>query len=166
MADRLPLIVLALVLSACASASPLVESRGTPPASPASFRLSGAPSGEGEAPAVERQVAAALEARGLREAAADAPADYLVEVALSDRPRGVAAAVPQEDGKAQTLTAAVGRSLRHPLTRGVASLTIRIVERVSGRELYRATATRPYRKPPAHRDLVRAALQPLGRPAS
>lgn len=166
MTGRLLLLLLPLALSACVSVRPAVESRGERPALPATFRLSGAPPGEGDVPAVERQVAEALKERGFEEVAPEAPPRYLVDVALSERPRGVAAAVPSEHGEARTVAAAPRRSLRQPLTRGAATLTLRIVERISGREIYAATATRLYRKSATAEDLVRAAVQPLGGPPS
>jgi len=106
-------------------------------------------------------VVQALQARGFSVASGGAEPEYVIEVAASARPIGVAAAVPNEQKSAPLLPAA-GRTLRQPLARGAATLAVRIVEQASGRELYAASATRTSRRPAVEPYWVEAALAPLG----
>lgn len=156
--------LLVVGVSACAGASPMVQTRVAGPIARATFRIS-APPGEGDATArpVERQVAAALVGKGLRQAGSERAADYTVEVAYSDRPNGVGAALPQAQGPAAPVVAPQRRTLARPFVRGASALTVRIVETGAGRELYAASATRPHRKitPDLAVGLVDAALKPL-----
>jgi hypothetical protein len=155
-------LLMALALGACASAAPAVTTHAAQPVSPGSFRLLGAPSAEAAGSGVEREVVEALTARGFQPAGAGAQATYLVEAALGDRPRGVAAAVSQADGGSREIVSPPRRSLRRPLVNGARTLVVRIVERDSGRELYAASATQLYRRPGPADVLVDAALKGLG----
>ncbi|WP_068875891.1 MULTISPECIES: hypothetical protein [unclassified Phenylobacterium] len=156
--------LLAVAVTACASGSPRVEMRAVGPLAPATFRVS-APPADGDAAGrrVDRQVAAALVAKGLMEAGAEQAADYTVEVAIADRPNGVGAAIPEAQGPATPIVAAQRRSLARPFVRGASAVTVRILETGAGRELYAASATRPHRnpRPELAAGLVDAALKPL-----
>lgn len=154
------LLAVPLALSACASSAPVVQARAHGPLAAAAFQISATPSPEAKLSATERSVSEALQARGWREAGQTEEPAYLVEVAFSRRPRGVAAAVPQDQG-GEILLPAAGRTLRRPLVTGAETLTIRIVERRSGRELYSASATVAGRTTIPADSLVRSALQPL-----
>jgi hypothetical protein len=154
-------LTLALALGACAAASPIVQTRVPGPLPVDTFRISAPPAEAGpSADGVERLVAKELQARGLMEAGDAADPAYLVEIAFGRRPRGVAAAVPGDQG-AEVVLPAVHRTLRRPLVSGAETLAVRIVERTSGRELYAANATVASRTPVAPESLVRSALQPL-----
>lgn len=160
---QIPAWLFAVVVTGCASSSPMVETRVSGPLAPATFRISAPPEGGAAGRPIERQVATVLVEKGLREARADQVAAYTVEVAHADRPNGVGAAIPQAQGPAAPVVAAQRRSLARPLVRGASALTVRILETGAGRELYAASATRRHRKtnPDLAVGLVEAALKPL-----
>ena len=164
MRSRIVASLLAMTVAACASGAPIVETRGAGPLAPATFRISAPPESDaaGGRP-VEREVAAALVGKGLREAGAGQAADYTVEVAYADRANGVGAAIPQAQGPAAPVVAPQRRSLARPFVRGASALTVRVLETGAGRELYAASATKPHYKAPPDLavGLVDAALRPL-----
>lgn len=163
MRSRIVASLLAMTVAACASGAPIVETRGAGPLAPATFRISAPPEGDAAGRPVEREVAAALVGKGLREAGAGQVADYTVEVAYADRANGVGAAIPQAQGPAAPVVAPQRRSLARPFVRGASALTVRVLETGAGRELYAANATKPHYKAPPDLavGLVDAALRPL-----
>jgi hypothetical protein len=150
-----------LTLGACATAAPVVQARVPGPVPAATFHISSLPADDDAGvEAVDRVVAGELKARGLQEAAMGVDPAYLVEVAVSSRPRGVGAAVPT-DNEADIVLPAARRTFCRPFVRSAETATVRIVERISGREVYVASATVATRAPVAAEALVRGALEPL-----
>jgi len=163
MGKRIPACLLAVVVTACASGSPMMETHVSGPLAPAAFRISAPPEGHAARRPVEREVARVLVEKGLREAEAGQAADYTVEVAYADRPNGVGAAIPQAQGPAAAIVPAQRRSLGRPFVRGASALSVRVLETGAGRELYAASATKPHgrTKPDLAAGLVDVVLKPL-----
>jgi hypothetical protein len=120
----------ALAATGCATA-PVVTSAGSLPAAGSFAMAEDSADGVG----VGSALAARLQARGLR---STAPAAYLVEVTMSERPAGA--------GIART-EAAQGEWIRAPdlrhKRRRLATLDIRIADHRTGEDIYRVTAHQP-----------------------
>lgn len=156
------LVLTTLWLGGCASPGPVIEARGPAIPTTGAFRISSlrpdAP------PRAEQLVADGLQARGLRAATGDAPADYSVQVTFADRAPAVGAFLPTATGEPTWRVSGLKRkplSFRNP--KGAYTLGVRIEDTVSGREAYDVRVSQTWRKPRPDADLaalVTAALQP------
>jgi hypothetical protein len=128
--SRAAAAALALILvGGCASRPPIeIQSSGTVPAG-GGFALA-----DSVDPQLERAFSAWAEGRGLRPA--EQPA-FLVQLSVSERPAGTGLFLPDRDDR-QWLRAPDLSRKRRP----VATLGISIAETATGREVFRASASR------------------------
>jgi hypothetical protein len=145
------LISSAVLLSACTSEPKLVvSSSGTLPAS-GSFEL--VTEQDVGSPNIQSTVSERLSDHGLRRSA---EADYLVQATFSSRPGPLGIVDPKESQPAWLRAPERRKKSR----RHAAQLTISLVERVTGRELYHGSAiTPPSRSEPEPLRLIDAVFQ-------
>ncbi len=157
-----PLLLLPLLLSACAAGAPKTVATGPGPSPSSDYRVASAtPEAVPIAPLIE----ARLQALGLKPASEAAKGRYLVELSYGERPTNVgvhdqAAPPPTVEDPAWRVAPARRQWWKDPDLRAC-RLTVRISETATGREIYRVETSARRRKTrcaEAAPALVQAAL--------